>query len=65
MQYFINNYHTSSKVCQGCHKPISLEEYLNAPEYMCDNEVLCDECYSNYVNDVCLYFAYDDGQGAY
>ena len=55
IEYSTNNYHKTSKECQDCGKHISLSEYLNASDYMYDNEVLCDKCYDEYVQECSIY----------
>lgn len=59
IEMLIKNYKNSSKVCIDCGKSISLEEYLEAAEYTCDNEVACDDCYEIYVNE--SLYSYDPG----
>ena len=51
VDYTTKNYHNTTKKCQDCGNHISLEDYLNASDYMDNNEVLCESCYDRYVKE--------------
>ncbi len=51
VDYTTKKYHNTTKKCQDCGNHISLEDYLNASDYMDNNEILCESCYDRYVKE--------------